>query len=553
MGVNVNFKRGTQSSLNTLINGSGSRFTEGTFYLTSDTNRLYFAQSATNLVDLNQYIHIWTGAALPTTATLSTLEDGDIYYWKGQNILAIYNATSSSWVQLNPDTTLYSNNQNITLTDGTNAVTLDIEVSDQNAYGMPTHTSQGQFSLQGGSNVSISRSGNTITIASTDTNDNATYTLSTTASSGSAGGILQLNGTGTGATSTSIAVKGSGSVSVSSDSAGNITVSGSGGVSAIEYETDSTGSITTTLTTSDGPVSTTAALTPIIAYGDTGSTTAVFVGGTGVYNPTATLSVYTKAEVDQKIADSEAAANAMTYAGPVSSSDASTKIVSTANVGTTYKVSDSFSISSLPVSAPNGQTTAKPGDLIIAKGSDGNVTWDLIPSGDDQRISGTISGNSITVSDQYADIIGIEINGSTGNYGTINVTSATAGTMNTLTVAHGAAGTGVSVTASSVTASTTQQFNSVFDVPIVTAISKDSAGHVTNVTLGTYRFKDTHQTINDFTVGVGSSTTSSATITYSIDGSEQQPSADLIISSNNLEITSTTGNNVNIDLVWGSF
>ena len=83
--------------------------------------------------------------------------------------------------------------------------------------------------------------------------------------------------------------------------------------------------------------------------------------------------------------------------------------------------------------------------------------------------------------------------------------------MNTLTVAHGAAGTGVSVTASSVTASTTQQFNSVFDVPIVTAISKDSAGHVTNVTLGTYRFKDTHQTINDFTVGVGSSTTSSAT------------------------------------------
>ena len=341
-------------------------------------------------------------------------------------------------------------------------------------------------------------------------------------------------------------------------SAGNITVSGSGGVSAVAYETDDQGGIVTTLTTSDGPKSTTA-LTPIIAYGDTGSTTAIFVGGTGINNPTATLSVYTKAEVDQKISQSEAAANAMTYAGPVSSSDASTKLVNTIvagqtpAVGTTYKVSDSFSISSLPVTAPDGQTTAKPGDLIIAKGSDGNVTWDLIPSGDDQRISGSISGNSITVEDQYADIIGIEINGSTGNYGTINVTSTTAGVMNTLTVAHGAAGTGVSVTASSVTASTTQQLNTTLDIPIVTAISKDSAGHVTSVSLDTYRFKDTHQRFSDLTVGVEASTTAEAAITYTVVGQEDSPSGELTISSNNLEITSTTANNVNIDLVWGSF
>lgn len=31
MSVKVNFKRGSQSSINTLLNGSGNRFTEGTF------------------------------------------------------------------------------------------------------------------------------------------------------------------------------------------------------------------------------------------------------------------------------------------------------------------------------------------------------------------------------------------------------------------------------------------------------------------------------------------------------------------------------------------
>ena len=39
----VMFKRGTQAALNTLIAGSGNRFDEGTFYLTTDTNRLYLS------------------------------------------------------------------------------------------------------------------------------------------------------------------------------------------------------------------------------------------------------------------------------------------------------------------------------------------------------------------------------------------------------------------------------------------------------------------------------------------------------------------------------
>jgi hypothetical protein len=48
---NVKFLRGEQSKLNNLTS-----FVEGAFYLTSDTDRLYFAQSNNELVYLNRYI-----------------------------------------------------------------------------------------------------------------------------------------------------------------------------------------------------------------------------------------------------------------------------------------------------------------------------------------------------------------------------------------------------------------------------------------------------------------------------------------------------------------
>jgi len=104
MSVKVNFKRGSQSSINTLLNGTGNRFTEGTFYLTNDTNRLYFAQAADKLVDLNQYIRIKALASLselPNSGTsgYENLQAGDMYYWENQNVLAICkNPTAGTWV-----------------------------------------------------------------------------------------------------------------------------------------------------------------------------------------------------------------------------------------------------------------------------------------------------------------------------------------------------------------------------------------------------------------------------------------------------------------------
>lgn len=118
---NVKFKRGLQSSLFTFQNHvpvikSGVTIEDGTFYLTTDTNRLFVgnkkdANSSVELVELNK--------SITTVATVDDLPDADsgialgqFYYITGpdngientkhSNILAVWNGTT--WIQVNPDT-----------------------------------------------------------------------------------------------------------------------------------------------------------------------------------------------------------------------------------------------------------------------------------------------------------------------------------------------------------------------------------------------------------------------------------------------------------------
>ena len=99
--ANVGFLRGSQANLNTLMTGK-TGIKEGSFYLTNDTNRLYFGKSATELVALNEgVITVDAIANLPKGADLSN-EIGHFYYATTENILCVYNG--QQWVQINPDT-----------------------------------------------------------------------------------------------------------------------------------------------------------------------------------------------------------------------------------------------------------------------------------------------------------------------------------------------------------------------------------------------------------------------------------------------------------------
>lgn len=78
--LNVSFLRGTQEKLNGL-----QSYQAGAFYLTTDTDRLYFAQSEDNLAYINRYV-----SSVAEVADLPALKDaivGDFYYVTNGNIL----------------------------------------------------------------------------------------------------------------------------------------------------------------------------------------------------------------------------------------------------------------------------------------------------------------------------------------------------------------------------------------------------------------------------------------------------------------------------------
>lgn len=219
--LNVSFLKGTQSKLDTL-----SAYQAGAFYLTEDTDRLYFAQSANELVYLNRYI--MTVSKTTDLPPITDVSVGDFYYVANSNILCTKASTDApSWTQINPPDT----NDDTALTDATfsaaaegdnivvtyslaqtkkdvkgtatplNPITgtftikgsdigsvvtniaLDVNATvasntatvKLNGEGVATNASG--FTISGGNNVTISGDKNAITVAAEDT----TYTMSSPA------------------------------------------------------------------------------------------------------------------------------------------------------------------------------------------------------------------------------------------------------------------------------------------------------------------------------------------------------------------------------------
>ena len=148
---NVKFKRGLQSSLFDFENHvpvvkSGVTIEDGTFYLTTDTNRLFVGNKKTNtspveLVELNKSITtVATVDDLPTT----NVDLGQFYYIVGPdseitntkhtNILAVWNGTT--WIQVNPDTD--TNDNDNTSVRGTNNTAM-VNLSGDNAAAAETN------------------------------------------------------------------------------------------------------------------------------------------------------------------------------------------------------------------------------------------------------------------------------------------------------------------------------------------------------------------------------------------------------------------------------
>lgn len=549
--ANVYFKKGHQAALDAL-----NSYVAGSFYLTDDTNRLYFAQTSNNLVPLNQCVHIKSGSQLPTTSTDIGLKPNDIYYMEDSNMLIIYQG-ENKWAQINPDTRLLSDNAIIGVAAGTaNNVVIAAEIRDDATNN--AHVASGDFSLVGGANVTLSASGNTITITAQNDNDNTTYTIGTENDPNT--GIITL--TPSVGTAQHVTIRGDGNVDVSSDGAGIITISGAAGINGISNSLNGNGQLVTSLEMADGNDLESAPIIPTITYGASG-TNAVFADGT------ARLQVYTITETNALIAAEKATMDAMRYAGMIhSASEAAAVLVSapTYGVGTVYKAAVAFELSSPSVNA-------KVGDLIIAGGTnDTSVDWEVIDSGDDQILR--IVGDDLTNTVQFVDgaynrnnqigVIGINGTASSTAGAAINVSATIGGTDGNeaaFVIAHGAPGEGAAVVVPAATGNYIQSTGSNFDVPVITGITKDAQGHITDVTAQTYRFKDTHALLNA-SLSVASSTATSAGVevekatvamAMNLDGGTDEEMA-FDIQSSTLSIDADTSNNkITVELEWGAF
>lgn len=535
----VMFKKG----LSTALPKTG--LVEGAFYLTTDTDKLYICNDGNKLSLLNQVVHnVANINALPAIADAAI---GEFYYCVEENVLATKKAAADkSWTQINADTDTKVSDVIATTAVNSGIATVTTTVKSTTKTGASAGEKAGTFHIKGAGDNTITREADG-TIVITGKNDNATYTLGT-----AEGGKIALKGAGTGATNTEITVKGAGDIAITSDAAGNLTVDGTTLKNAISTATQNVtitsvknefaadGKFTTEVATAAGSKKA-PAVTPIIKLG-TNATEYKFESGT------ATLPVYTKTEVDGKIDEYFKAADAMVYMGTVSD----TVALPTANVqrGWTFKVA---------AKGTYAGTACKVGDLIIAKvdaATATDATWDVVPSGDEQVITGDVANTGITISDGAGVLAGITL----ANGDCTTVAGTVSGKVTTIKVNHAPVTEGTLATGSTV--DVTQTAKGTADFSAITGITRDAYGHVTGTTVKKLHVVDT-DTHNDVTaVKVEAThTKSGATLSTTVFTNDTTAGVktDLAITSDNLTITNGTANGataaagLKINLEWGTF
>ena len=532
--ANVGFKLGTQANVDKLLITPGTSVVEGSFYLTSDTHRLYIGQKASaddanaQLFSVNEgVVTVNTTAELPKVSVAeSAAYAGRFYYVTTGNILCVYNG--SSWVQINTNTNTTVTGNKVEVSATSDVATIKNTISSSDGKSLPA-----SYTITGANGIKITGTGTALTI----TGD--TYKLSGTVADNTA--TLKLDSTNT-ANDSSVAIKGGDNVTVSQDSSTKvITVKAKDTTNASVTGAAATSGFSITVTDSAGAKKT-GTIDPAIKVGKTNQVTAKFANGT------ATLDVYSTADIDDKMK----ALNAMVYKGTLGK-DGTTASLPTSNVsiGDTYLVANQITV---------GSTTVYPGGLVIARGTEdastgyitGTITWDVVQSTKDadttyvfQAVDGGIKMHSST----GADVGSLKVASGTDISVATKLTDNTAD--QTLTVNH----KNVTRTDSADTA-LTQAKNTSTDVTVVSGVTTSATGHVTGIKTKKITLVDSNTTMKSVTNTV-SAASNVATVSTKVaatlgTGGETAQTGTLKIASTSMAVTGSS-NQVNIDLTWGTF
>lgn len=523
--ANVLFKRGLEANLP----ASGSAV-DGALYFTTDTKRLFLGNGTALLPIAEGITTVESVSSLPTASE----HKGQFYYITGDNILAWSNGTT--WLQTNKNTTLTATTTALsTANDGT--VSLSIQDSDG-------HQATGSFQITNGTdNVAIGRDSSTGALTISVTAPNTEYTLGTAAN----GDNVNITLTPNSGTAQSITLADSTSVNVALDNGAikfNVNDSAIDAISSVDLGTGdgaatnpSTNGFNIDITTSKGTHKQDS-IDPIIAYGNSGNQEAHFTNGT------ATLSVYTKTEIDDKIEDLEKSMDAMTYRG-VATTAADIPGAEGAHLGDTWKADGSFTIDGKQV---------KPGYLIIAQGTEGTDGTIAEPTYD--VVSGSVTDTTYQLE---AMTNGIRLKNSNNTYNGDLKIVGTANDISATDVANSSYTKEIQLDLVDVTRTNStgeaisQAAGATAAITAVTGVTTDAKGRVTGVETTSFTARDTRLSENGVTNAVSAANNVATISTTVADESGRQPSDSYTLGSTGSLAVSASGKAVTVDLVWGNF
>lgn len=529
--ANVGFKLGTQAKVDALLKTPGTSVVEGSFYLTSDTHRLYIGQKATaedtnaQLFPVNEgVITVAKVADLPNVSEADKpVYAGRFYYVTNGNILCVYNG--KSWVQINTNTDTVINSHSYSIDGG--AITDKIHLSngqDANAT----------FTVVGANGVQIAGTGTTLTI----TGDK--YSLSSTVASNKA--TVKLDSANT-TNDTSVVLAGGDNVTITQNAdTKEVTIkSNNTKLNSLTGAADAEG-FTITGNNSDGSKTTAATINPQIKVGKTTQPVAKFINGT------ATLDVYSTKDIDDKMK----ALNAMIYKGTLGKKGTVTALpTSNICIGDTYLAAEDVTIN---------EHTVHAGSLIIARGTEdasgfittGTLVWDVVENTKDSDTHysfQTIEGGIKLHGSVGGDVGQLVVKGGTDV--SVATAKSDASANQTLTVNHKAV-----TRADSADTALTQTKNASTDVTVITGVTTSATGHVTGVKTRKITLVDSNTKLTSVS-NVVAATGNIATVTSTVKGTlgagaETSATGTFRVASTSMTVTGSS-NQVNIDLTWGTF
>lgn len=564
MGNKVMFKLGLQANIP--ANGAA---VNGTFYLTSDTHRLYIGQG-NNAIPINAGVTFYDNLNELTTATASETEQnlaGRMFFLKNDNILCV--RSNNTWVQINSDTKLDTAQAEVTKilnTDDGKGACVTVQVQDSSGK-----TVNAPFNIKPRANnvkVYAGEDGKTVEIG---VNDGATYDLTSAEIKNNEEQVTEgasLVLTGSNSTTDKVNIHGAGSVRISNTTDGILATGTEYTLDSVTASAQDKGFNVAVSINNGGSKNNT--FFPQIKYGATPQTvdfikdtTVDSTGKTGI----ATLNVYTKDEVDSLFSS----ADAMVFKGAISEV---TELPTSAKNGWTYKYTGSI----MDMGGAKGANTRidssagwiNSGDLFIASGEEtndsltGNWKWIHVPAGDDERYSLGKSnkgvGVALNVIGGLSDATAGDLVFNRDNWITLSETNAN----NTATVTIGHklvaddASTNVTVSSTNTSDQTSAgpDGNTTLEIPVITP-TVDAAGHITSLSQTTYKVVDSHNRLNknetELTVADSSGIIKITPKIVMGDG-ETSDAAKMAFSLKSESLTLTTADKViTAELEWGQF